>query len=493
MNKYFTMLTAALVTILSFSSCTDQEDIDIDYDTKIVVGASHIFEKFHAVFPEDFEMDSYNKNWQLGLHLFIYNDEGILVDSNEDSGNQLTFKLSHELKLSPGNYKVVAIAEFHMPEGNGDDFWSISGKENLKDLKITESSSILSVAQGTLGLYTDNLIISNKPENIEIDIPAITALLVNQTWLGDYIFPGDNEFCVFAPYVQSTYIYSENLSQSVSFDDITPVFDNGNIGYRYVINNTKPKDQYRLNLRPRMAAYRVLLPQDNQSFYWQLTFTTNGGQQFGYTNDVLKSNSTALINVEGGKQYYTDLILDIMTLTFGEYNPAIDDEARVQKLIEQYKSNPKIEGAAQIDVNSPTIDPDDDEDYTSANIADALSLNFDTWMGLSENNIKSKLEGYSLFSDEETMTTYLGKGLLFLITVRYEDSSKSKVSRVMLTWTMENKSQYDKVANYMKTKYTFFRDEVDYIQYINAAEISDATCGISWDSRNYCMFFDAIK
>lgn len=485
------MLIGALVTMLSFSSCTDQDDIANNYDTKIIVGASHIFEKFHAVFTEDFEMDSYNKNWQLGLHLFIYNEDGVLVDSNEGSGSQLSYKLSHELKLSPGNYKVVAIAEFHLPEGNGDDFWSITGIENLRDLKITESSSILGVAQGTLGLYTDNLIISNKPENIEIDIPAVTALLVNQTWLGDYIFQGEKEFSVFAPYVQSTRIYAENLSQSVSFDGITPIFDNGNIGYRYVINNTNPNDQYRLNLKPRIADYRALLPQTNQSYYWQLTFTTNSGEQFGYTNDVLKSNNTDLINIEGGKQYFSDLILDIMTLTFGEYNPAIDDEARVQKLIEQYKSNPKIEGTAQIDVNSSTINPDDD--YTSTNIADALSLNFDTWIGLSESNIKSKLAGYSLFSEEETMTTYLGKGLLFLITVRYTDSSKSSANRIMLTWNMENKSQYDKVSNYMNTKYTFFRDEGDYIQYINASEISNATCGISWDSRNYCMYFDAIK
>ncbi len=487
------MLFAALVTMLSVSSCTDQDDIAIDYNTKIVVGASHIFEKFHAVFTEDFEMNSYNMDWQLGLHLFIYNENGILVDSNEGNSNQLSYKLSHELKLSPGNYKIIAIAEFHLPEGNGDDFWSISGKDNLKDLKITESSSILSVAQGTLGLYTDELIISNRPENIEIDIPAITALLVNQTWLGDYIFLGDKDFSVFAPYVQSTRIYSENLSQSVSFDGTTPIFDNGNIGYRYVINNTSPKDQYRLNLRPRMAGYRALLPQNNQSFYWQLTFTANGGQQFGYTNDVLKSNSTGLINIEGGKQYYTDLILDIMTLTFGEYNPAIDDEARVQKLIDQYKSNPKIDGAAQIDVNSSTIDPDDDEDYTLSNISEALSPNYDSWLGLSNDEIKNKLSGYSLFDEEETTTTYWGKGLIFLITIRYSDTSKTSSNRVMLTWNMENKSQYDKVSNYMKTKYTFFRDEGDYIQYINSDEISNATCGISWDSSNFCMYFDAIK
>lgn len=487
------MLIGSVISAISFSACTDKEDIAIDYDTKIVVGASHIFEKFAPVFTEDFEMDGYDMNWQLGLHLFIYNENGVLIDSNEGSGTQLDYKLSHDIKLSPGNYKIIAIAEFHLPGGNGNDFWSISGKENLRDLKITESSKILSVAQGTLGLFTDNLIVSNKPETIEIDIPAVTALLVNQTWLGDYIFPGDKGFSKFAPYVQTTRIYAENLSQSISFDDITPIFDNGNIGYRYVINNTNPKDQYRLNMNPRLAGYRALLPQNDQSYYWQLTFTHDGGQQFGYTEDVLKSTNTSLINVESGKQYYTDLILDIMTLTFGEYNPAVDDEARIQKIIDQYKANPKIEGSAQIDVNSPTINPDDDENYTSANIADALAPNYDTWIHLSESEIKTKLEGYSVFSEEDTMTTYCGDGLIFLITVRYSDTSKSNVNRVMLKWNMDNKSQYDKVSDYMKTKYTFFRDEGEYIQFINGPQISDASCGISWDSRNFCMYFDAIK
>lgn len=487
------MLIGAIISVMSFSACTDQEDITIDYNTKIIVGASHIFEKFAPVFTEDFAMDSYDMNWQLGLHLFIYNEDGVLIDSNENSGGQLDFKLSHDIKLSPGNYKLIAIAEFHMPGGNGDDFWSISGKENLRDLKITESSSILSVAQGTLGLFTDNLIVSDKSETIEIDIPAVTALLVNQTWLGDYIFPGDRGFSKFAPYVQTTRIYAENLSQSISFDGINPIFDNGNIGYRYVINNTSPKDQYRLNMMPRMAGYRALLPQNDQSFYWQLTFTTNGGQQFGYSDDVLKSNNTSLMNIVSGKQYYTDLILDIMTLTFGEYNPAIDDEARVKNIVDQYKANAKIEGTAQIDVNSSTVDPDDDEDYTSANIADALAPDYDKWIHLPESDIITKLEGYSIFSEEDEMTTYWGKGLIFLITVRYTDRSKTNVDRVMLTWNMENKSQYDKVSNYMKTKYTFFRDEGEYIQFINGPQVSEASCGISWDSRNYCMYFDAIK
>lgn len=487
------MLTGAIISVASFSACTNQNDIAIDYDTKIVVGASHIFENFTPVFTEDFEMDGYDMNWQLGLHLFIYNEDGVLVDSNEGNGNQLNYKLTHEMKLSPGNYKLIAVAEFHMPGGNGDDFWSISGKENLKDLKITESSSILSVAQGTLGLFTDNLTISDKSETVEIDIPAVTALLINQTWLGDYIFPGDKGFSKFAPYVQSTRIYAENLSQSISFDGIAPIFDNGNIGYRYVINNTSPKDQYRLNMQPRMAGYRALLPQNNQSFYWQLTFTTNGGQQFGYSNDVLKSNNTSMINIASGKQYYTDLILDIMTLSFGEYNPAIDDAARVQKIIDQYKVNPTIEGMAQIDVNSSAINPDDDEDYTSAKIEDALSLDFDKWMHLSESDINAKLKGYSVFSEEGKMTSYYGKGLIYMITVRYSDNSKTNADRVMLNWDMENKSQYDKVSDYMRTKYTFFRDEGEYIQFINGAQISDASCGISWDSRNYCMYFDAIK
>ena len=492
-NKWILMLILGIISGISFSACTDKDDIAIDYDTKIVVGAAHIFEKFAPIFSEDFEMDSYDINWQLGLHLFIYNEEGVLIDSNEGSGDQLNYKLSHNIKLSPGNYKLIAIAEFHLPGGNGDDFWSISGKENLRDLKVTESSSILSVAQGTLGLFTDNLIVSDLSETIEIDIPAVTALLVNQTWLGDYISPGNKGFSKFAPYVQTTRIYSENLSQSISFDGINPIFDNGDIGYRYVINNTSPKDQYRLNLKPRMAGYRALLPQNDQSYYWQLTFTQNGGQQFGYANDVLKSNNTSLINVVSGKQYYTDLILDIMTLTFGEYNAAIDDEVRVQKIIDQYKTTSKIEGTAQIDVNSSTISPDDDEDYTSANIANALAPDFDKWMNLSESEIKTKLDGYSVFSEEDKMTTYWGKGLIFLITVRYSDNSKTNVDRVMLTWNMDNKSQYDKVSNYMKTKYTFFRDEGDYIQFINGSQVSEATCGISWDSSNYCMYFDAIK
>lgn len=492
LHKYLIAIIGAIAMLIPFSSCTDSEDVEVMYDTQIVVGASHIFDGFQPVFPEDFTMDGYGLKWALGLHLFIYDKDGNLVEKDEQSGESMDFQIKHPITLAPGEYTLVAVAEFHSAKGNGNDFWSISGTEKLNDLKITESSSILSLAQGTLGLYTQTIVISDKPETINIDIPAVTALVVNTTWMEDYINPGDKGFSQYAPYVQNTKIFAENLAQSVTFEGAKPIFDSGNAGYRYIISSLSPKDQYRLNMNPRLASYRSLLPQNDKSLYWQITFVNKAGEQFGFTQDVLKSNMTNPVNIEAGKQYYTDLILDIMTLTFGEYDVKLDAQTRAERTVEQYKQYRKIEGAAQIDINSVPVDPDDS--FSETNIAQALALDYDKWMGKSESEINSIMQGYSVMEEKEDMTYYWGKDLVNAIAVVYNDTKKESVKRVMLAWNCDTKSQYDKVSNYLRKKYTFFRDvpEDGYMQFINAPTINDATCGISWDSKNYCLFFDAI-
>lgn len=75
------MLTAALVSILSFSSCTDQEDVDISFDTVTGITAAHIFSDYEPYQTGDFDLSI--DGWKLNLQVLIYNNDGELVDQAE--------------------------------------------------------------------------------------------------------------------------------------------------------------------------------------------------------------------------------------------------------------------------------------------------------------------------------------------------------------------------------------------------------------------------
>ena len=126
------ILLGLLVLMTTFVSCTDQEDIEIAYQTDMSITASHIFDGYTTVLGDEFNMKGTNNgDWDLNLHAFIYDENGILVKKVEEQYPSLTSTLNFDLDLLPGKYSVVAIAEFTGTfAGNDYKFWNISNEEN---------------------------------------------------------------------------------------------------------------------------------------------------------------------------------------------------------------------------------------------------------------------------------------------------------------------------------------------------------------------------
>ena len=166
------ILLGLLVLMTTFVSCTDQEDIEIAYQTDMSITASHIFDGYTTVLGDEFNMKGTNNgDWDLNLHAFIYDENGILVKKVEEQYPSLTSTLNFDLDLLPGKYSVVAIAEFTGTfAGNDYKFWNISNEENLTDLNIVESETICNSPFETLGITSKEFVIGDRIESVSIDI-----------------------------------------------------------------------------------------------------------------------------------------------------------------------------------------------------------------------------------------------------------------------------------------------------------------------------------
>ena len=466
------ILLGILVLMTTFVSCTDQEKIEIAYQTDISITASHIFDSYRTVLGDEFNMKgTENGDWNLNLHAFIYNEDQTLVMKVEKQFPNLTTALIFDLDLLPGKYSVVAIADFTGTfAGHDYKFWNISNEDNLTDLTIVESETICNSPFETLGITSQEFEIGNKIENISIDIKPVTGLLQTIIWDDDFTGSGIDGFSFFAQYIEELTIYASDLKQLVKFNgNIEPTFDYGDQATRYQIASHSPKSQFDKRGPIHSLGYRALLPQDNRDFYWELNCVKGAGQ-FLFTdgNDWQISDLTDnKLNIQSGGQYVMDLLLDGTYLYVQDYDPSVDMFGRLE--------------AIQTFINKKTINK-------------ILAERYDKYVGMNRNTIESYLNKDSWYTTEVT-TNYFGDGLISFISVRFTDSTMERSNRIMLTWAISTEAEFKAVAEVLAEMYTPWEKGTteNVKQFINGSNLDEATVGISWDIHNKCMYFDSIK
>ena len=124
------ILFGLITLVATLVSCTDQEDIEIAYKSGIGITAAHIFDDYEQYQEGDFEMSQ--DGWKLNLSVFVYDENGKLVDKSEQLCDNITESLKYTPHLTPGNYTVVSVADFREGLGGaGYRFWNIEN-ENKK-------------------------------------------------------------------------------------------------------------------------------------------------------------------------------------------------------------------------------------------------------------------------------------------------------------------------------------------------------------------------
>lgn len=460
------MLIGVLVTMLSFSSCTNQDDIEISYGTTMTVSAAHIFDSFQAVQTNDFDLSEYS-GWEIELSSFIYDEAGNLVDETNRSSNNLNNSINHELKLLPGKYKAISIARFGKQEGADLSFyWQIKNNTSLSTLTIQEAEeAYMQFTFETLGVIVTDISIDNKPQNINIEIPPVTGLLEVFFWGEDMTTFGSNGYSEMAPYCQEINIWAPNLKQQVKFTDGTISYDYGVQNKEYRIAQFTPKQRYLNGQTPNEYNYRALLPIHDRDFYWDITFDRGKGSQFGLYSDFQESDYTTKLNIESGKQYDFDLLFDGKYLFAQEHVADEDLTKRKERLLSE--------------LNAVAFNQ-------------ILDRNFDTFIGQSKSVIEhtfgtGSVSGNSIYFYDYNAYVY---ELVFGI-----DQSTNTVKTVDIKFQNLNDDFRTRMVDYLTNRFTVFENSTDQHTkaFINASTLEDATICITWNIDDSRLTYDKLK
>ena len=443
-----------LMLVINLVSCSDQENIKISYGTSINVNAAHIFDSFQAVSSNDFNLSSYN-DWNLNLIALIYDNNNCLVEKYEVISETLDKSLSHELNLIPGKYKLVSIARFGRQDENGfSPYWIISGESNLSTLTISEvEDAYMQFAFETLGIKTQEFTISNAAQNINIDVPPVTGLLGIFLWGEDLTGLGINGYSEMSPYCQNVNIWATQIKQQVKFNGTEILYDYGVQNKMYQMANFSPKMQYVNEKGPDVYNYRALLPISGRDFYWDITFDQGKGALFGL-NDYQESDYTDKLNIESGKQYVLDLLLDGKYLFASEH---VKDESMTQR---------KERLIAELN---------------AAAFNKIMDRNFDAYIGTSQDRIIEIFGNDGYISENSIYYFSYDKYVNTLAFVF--DTETSTVKAISLMFTNLNSDFRERMISYLSNRFVVYEKGTDEHTkaFINGDNLQSSSIGITWN------------
>lgn len=172
MKKYLAILTAIIAVTLS--SCSN-EDVQLLKNTTFKINPSTVISGFEEFQPG--ELTEINKNFQLRVQLYIYNDKGQLVNDDIQFFSDYAHIMTSNLDIEQGkSYTAVAITDI-ISRSDSFEYWEITDKDNLSTLKIS-NTGYLGSQKNILGISNYDFI-GGESSQINIDVqPAGTLMIV---------------------------------------------------------------------------------------------------------------------------------------------------------------------------------------------------------------------------------------------------------------------------------------------------------------------------
>lgn len=333
------ILLGLLVLMTTFVSCTDQEEIEIIYQSEMGITAAHIFDDYE---PYDDKKDFVMSigGWKLNLLVLVYDESGKLVDKAEKLCNSLSESLNYAPYLAPGNYTVISIADFRNGlGGNGYKFWNIENESNIQDLSITENKTVYPVVFETLGLDIQKISITNKSTIINADIKPITALVHIYENNNDHIGAGIDGYSRFVPVCAGYFIRSNKCKNKVKVENGTFSAQYTEQTSDYNLAISEVANDWLNNKNPLQHSYRALLPDNNCVFKWHIQKSDlKEDDIFNKYSGEIKTDgeSNQKIDLIQGKQYVLSMILDCLSLDVFEYPEKFKAEEYAQKQVDEF-------------------------------------------------------------------------------------------------------------------------------------------------------------
>lgn len=470
MNKYIAILIGVLVTVLSFSSCTDQDDVEMSYDAGITITAANLFSNFQTVgHPNDFEMDG---NQILCLTALIYDENGKLVDKYEEEFNSLSSSLNLKPTLANGKYKIISIASFK--DVKGGNCWDIENIDQLEYLTITNTIKFNGVFT-TIGVNDKDFEVNGKGVSLQIDIKPITSLISMFYW-NNNLNSTTVGYTPLASYVEETIIKAPDFNNKIIFSGNTINFTPFSNGILYELGRNYPLANMKAGKSPTSYSYIAMLPTDNMYFYPTLKFTKQAQLLLGM-NEEESGQNTKQICLESGKQYVLDMLLAAPKLFLSEYDKSEIHEDRLNRLIAEYNEELKLQNLKLL---QRTVDYNFHSLIGESKAVVENSLNFERIYGTDDS------DAYRAADD------MLGKD----VVVKYWDSTKSKVKQIVILCEgcfSDDTLSMDSFHQFLENKYVYQElvstPQVRY--YFSSPEFKDTKYVVILDNTRSYLVYDA--
>lgn len=488
-NKYLIALFGVMISLIGFTACTDQDDVEIGYDAVVDITASHLFDSYSPNETGDFDMST--DGWILNIEFLVYNASGQLAYQEHFESPSLTMVFQPMVNLAPGRYRAISIASFSRKEGNSDyKYWIIDNKEDLSSLSITENTSYFPLVFETLGIDSQELIVDNNPISISVDIKPVTSLVT--------VFMDDRQYLhygVDGKYSAKCRMVAQYNIRSLSSNSVVRFDNDGHFDCQtkeqsseYNTAISRPHDKLDAKADPKSVCYRALLPENNKEFQWQIYNREDDLTDLVYIlvgDYPTQGKSDTSIDIKSGNQYALMMLLDAGKLLLKETNK---DAFNYDDYATSYM-----------------------EDYEETLIDDMLNFGYDKMLGFSESQMNSYFRNQPYdYSATGTVAYYphsAANHFEQFVTVRYDDANRDKANRIMLSLSVPyttagtvieqplSQNIINVLVSKLNTKYTAYSQIGDVYQWVDGASAKEADCGITLDVSkpgNENLFYDVI-
>ena len=169
MKKIILCFVLSIMTLLY--SCNKDIEVDKGYQVNVTVDPSGVINSFIPEIDDDFDM---SEEQVLRINLFVYNEEGKLVEKLHGKCRDYSHKMEFSVMLPKGEYTFVATSDIY---DNDIDFenWTFSNIDDINEFQIEQNWRF--GLDGVLGvkLINDKIL---EPKNIQINLTSATALIL---------------------------------------------------------------------------------------------------------------------------------------------------------------------------------------------------------------------------------------------------------------------------------------------------------------------------
>ena len=171
MRKYILLVVSAVA--LAFTSCSDKEEIGINYQVNITISPETVISGFQEYRDGNLKLGS---NCKLRIRNYIYDVNNDLVKLSEGFVNQYSDNLQVSEILPEGDYTVITTTDV-IVSNVADTSWTFSKERVLNEFTITRNNNLCFLGRSTLGLTKSSLKVNGQSVNLKINVKPITALI----------------------------------------------------------------------------------------------------------------------------------------------------------------------------------------------------------------------------------------------------------------------------------------------------------------------------